>query len=445
MNLLSNFRDFVLQNHLFTQKDKLLLAVSGGVDSAVLCELCKQAGFNFSIAHCNFKLRESQSDRDEEFVKGLAEKYKVSFYVKQFDTFADSKKNKTSIETTARNLRYRWFEQLSIEYNFNVIVTAHHANDNVETLLMNFFRGTGIKGLHGILLKQQKIIRPLLFAKKNELETFATENKLPFVIDYTNAESDFTRNYFRNELIPALQKVFPSVNDNLLDNIERFKDVEELYTQAISGHKKKLLEYKGSEVHMAVLQLQQTKPLNTVVYEIIKDYGFTTNQTNDVIALLKSESGKYVQSSTHRIIRNRKWLIISPNDTNISETILIERDNTTISFKQGTLQLSAVLNKHLAVNNNQAMAQLDAAEVKFPLLLRKWKQGDYFYPLGMQKKKKLSRFFIDQKLSVTDKQKVWVVESNKKILWVIGLRIDDRFKITVKTKNVLQINLKNLA
>jgi tRNA(Ile)-lysidine synthase len=456
MDLLNSFQQYIKQQHLFQPKDKLLLAVSGGVDSVVLCELCKQAGYDFVIAHCNFQLRGEESERDEEFVRALAEKYGVVFYSKTFDTKTISQKEKKSIEATARDLRYNWFNELigntqlaksnevpAVNCPLPVahwLLTAHHANDNIETVLMNFFRGTGIKGLHGILAKQNKIIRPLLFATKKELVAFADENKLQFVTDYTNAENDFTRNYFRNELIPSIQKVFPEVEENILKNIGRLGEAEELYNQAITLHKSKLLQQKGNEIHIPVLKLQKVQPLATIVYEIIKHYNFTAHQTEEVIALLESESGKYVQSSSHRIIKNRKWLIISPNQTTAAQNILIEEE-VSLQFAMGTLQVKKIINNQFSIINNQQVAQLDAAEIKFPLLLRKWKQGDYFYPLGMQKKKKVSRFFIDQKLSLTQKEKVWVIESNKKILWVVGLRIDDRFKVTDKTKEVLQINL----
>jgi tRNA(Ile)-lysidine synthase len=455
MDLLKSFQQYIKQQHLFNPQDKLLLAVSGGVDSVVLCELCKQTRYDFVIAHCNFQLRGEESERDEQFVRGLAEKYNVTFYNTVFDTKAIAKQEKKSIEETARDLRYNWFNELigntQLAKNNKLpvpncplpiahwILTAHHANDNVETVLMNFFRGTGIKGLHGILSKQNKIIRPLLFAAKKDLLAFADENKLQFVTDYTNTENDFTRNYFRNELIPSIQKVFPEAEENILKNINRLGEAEQLYNQAITLHKSKLLEQKGNEIHIPVLKLQKVQPLATVVYEIIKDYNFTAHQTEEVIALLESESGKYVQSPSHRIIKNRKWLIISPNQTEEAQHILIETNDKKIIFTEGKLQIE----KHSTfdINHSPLTAQLDAAEIKFPLLLRKWKQGDYFYPLGMQKKKKLSRFFIDQKLSLTQKEKVWVIESNKKILWVVGMRIDDRFKITDKTKEVLQISL----
>ena len=464
MNLSDKFKAYIKQQNLFQPKDKLLLAVSGGVDSVVLCELCKQAGYDFIIAHCNFQLRGAESERDETFVKELGKKYNVEVLVKKFETEKYATGNKLSIQVAARELRYQWFSELikkmksdlSLEGSnspfrgspagertqfWGFLLTAHHANDNIETLLMNFFKGTGINGLHGILPKQGIIIRPLLFAKKEALTEFATENKLSFVEDSSNAADKYTRNYFRNQLIPDLQKVFPQVEDNLLHNIDRFREIEMLYRQSLTQHKKKLLEFKGNEIHIPVLKLQKTLPLHTIVYEIIKDYGFTAHQSDEVIALLKSETGKYIQSATHRILKNRNWLIIAPNENIQAENIFIEEKDKQLEFQHGKISIELVTTTNYKLQTTNLTAQLNAAEIKFPLLLRKCKPGDYFYPLGMQKKKKLRRFFIDQKLSLTQKEKTWVIETDKKIIWVVGLRIDDRFKITGNTKNILQLTL----
>jgi tRNA(Ile)-lysidine synthase len=464
MSLLNQFIKNIAQQNLFQKNDYLLLAVSGGADSVALCELCFQAGFHFEIAHCNFQLRGEESERDEKFVRELGEKYWTKVFVKRFDTKEHAEEKRISIQVAARELRYGWFEELlkneerqattdSIQHStFNLqhstwLLTAHHANDNIETLLMNFFKGTGIKGLQGILPKQGKIIRPLLFAKRKEIELFNKENNLDFVEDSSNVSDKYTRNYFRHQLIPSVQKVFPQAEENLLNNIDRFREIEILYQQAIQVHKKKLLEQKGNEIHIPVLKLLKTEPLNTVVYEIIKEYGFTAHQTDEVVNLLKSESGKYISSGSHKIIKNRNWLIIVPVNTLEANHILINENNKEVSFDLGKLKLK-ITNEELRMNEPRAgnlisktneMATLDAANISFPLLLRKWKQGDYFYPLGMQKKKKLSRFFIDQKMSITDKEKIWVIESNKRIIWIIGKRIDDRFKITDKTKKILSV------
>jgi tRNA(Ile)-lysidine synthase len=457
MDFLKQFQQYIKQQNLFQPKDKLLLAVSGGVDSVVLCELCKLAGYDFTIAHCNFQLRGSESERDESFVSELGQKYEVEVLVKKFDTEKYATENKLSIQVAARQLRYNWFAALTGNKQLAIVnessnpicplpiahflLTAHHANDNIETLLMNFFKGTGINGLHGILPKQATIIRPLLFAKKEEISAFAVANNLSFVSDSSNASDKYTRNYFRNQLIPNLQKVFPQVEDNLLNNIERFREIEMLYKETVQLAKKKLLEQKGNEIHIPVLKLLKSKAMHTIIYEVIKDFGFTPHQADEVVSLLKSESGKYISSATHRIIKNRNWLIIAPNKTIEAENIFIVENTTLIEFQQGEIMIELLSTTNHQPPTTNLIAQLNAADIKFPVLLRKWKPGDYFYPLGMQKKKKLSRFLSDQKLSLTQKEKIWVMEMNKKIIWVIGLRIDDRFKITGNTKNIFQITL----
>ncbi len=447
MNLLQTFNAFIKKENLFTKKDALLLAVSGGADSVVLCELCKQSGYEFSIAHCNFNLRGEESLRDENFVKALGESYGVTTFIKNFDTVLLAKEYKTSIEETARNLRYQWFEELMTENTDNIqknivrklILTAHHADDNIETVMMNFFRGTGIKGLRGILPKQGKIIRPLLFAGRKDIELFASENNITFVTDSSNNQSDYTRNYFRNELIPSIEKVFPETKKNLLQNINRFIDIEFIYEESIAAIKQKLVEKNAAEMHISIMKLAKTKPMHTVIYEIIKDYGFVAAQVSELKKLMSSTSGKYILSPTHRILNNRKWLIITPLQHDESNFYLLEENliPQQISFAAGQINIDRSADASLTTDTNTAV--IDTNKITFPLLLRKWKQGDYFYPLGMQKKKKLSRFFIDQKLSLPQKENCWVVESDKKIIWIVGMRIDDRFKITAATIKRIRI------
>jgi tRNA(Ile)-lysidine synthase len=256
MELLQRFKEAIKENNLFSSKDKLLLAVSGGVDSVVLCELCKQAGDDFVIAHCNFRLRNKESERDEEFVRTLSNKYKVEVKVKKFDTEKYAEENKISTQEAARELRYNWFnELLTTDSGLKTILTAHHADDNAETVLMNFCRGTGLHGLTGIPISQGKIRRPLLSFTKQELLDFAKENKLDFVEDSSNLSSKYTRNYFRNEIIPAIAKVYPVVKENLNDNINRFKEIEKLYKLGIAEIKRKLVKQKENEWHIPIKQL----------------------------------------------------------------------------------------------------------------------------------------------------------------------------------------------
>ncbi|HET9825061.1 MAG TPA: tRNA lysidine(34) synthetase TilS [Chitinophagaceae bacterium] len=456
MNLLQRFRDCIQQNNLFQQRDRLLVAVSGGVDSVVLCELCRQAGFDFVLVHCNFQLRGAESDRDEQFVRDLGKKYAVEVLVRKFDTQKYAAENKKGIQEAARDLRYDWFTELIANYSHDSlplairitthVLTAHHADDNIETVLMNFCRGTGLHGLDGIPHKSGYVRRPLLDFWKHELVEFAGQNNVSFVEDSSNAGLKYTRNLFRNEIIPSISKVYPQVKTNLHDNINRFKDVNQLYARLVDDLKNKVCKKKNREVHIPIKQLLsfQNKAL---IFEIISDYGFGEKQIDEVIKLCDSESGRFIQSpgSNYRIIKFRNWLIISPIEPINAETILIHQETNNIQCSTFNLQISIVSNSHADSYRGptaNSVAWMDADEIEFPLILRRWKQGDYFYPLGMRKKKKLARFFIDKKLSKTERENIWVLETNKKIIWVVGFRIDDRFKITNKTKKILKIALE---
>jgi tRNA(Ile)-lysidine synthase len=462
MSLLQGFKEFIRREQLFAANGKLLLAVSGGVDSAVLCALCSEAGYDFVIAHCNFRLRGEESERDEAFVRALGVQYGKEVLVKHFDTAAYAAEQKVSIQVAARELRYAWFGEIlnrqsavgsrqlepltgsigatTLNLPFvTYIVTAHHLDDNVETVMMKFFKGTGVAGLRGILPKQGKIVRPLLFARKEELMEFAKAHQLSWVEDSSNAQDKYARNYLRHQVVPLLQGLYPEVISNLSDNITRFRDVEVLYQQAIELHKKKLLEFKGNEVHIPVLKLKKAVPLPTLVYELAKPYGFSAAQTQEIVHLLDSESGRYVASASHRVIRNRNWLIIAPVVAEAAKHVIVEEGDEVAQFAAGSLKLEVGGKKYEVGAAGNDVAFIDMKALHYPLLLRPWKAGDYFYPLGMQKKKKVARFLIDQKVSKTDKENVWVLECNKRIVWIVGMRIDDRFKITDASKDVLKI------
>ncbi len=448
MDLQQQFQQYIKNKNLFQPVDHLLLAVSGGVDSVVLLDLCSQCGFTFFIAHCNFQLRAEDSDSDELFVRELGKKYNAEVFVHRFETGKYAKENKLSTQVAARELRYNWFQTLInpiTKQPFKYLLTAHHVNDNIETLLMHFFRGTGIAGLQGILPKTgsvQILARPLLFAKKEALLQYAQKNQLAYREDTSNETNKYTRNYFRNELLPAIKEVYPQVEDNLADNLSRFHEIGIIYQNAINTHKKKLIIEKKGEYYLPVLKLLKTAALHTVLFEFMHDFDFGPGQITDIIHLLHSESGRYVDSSSHRILRNRKWLIISKLGEREEGHFLVEETDQKIFFSNLVLSVHRK-NADSKIDSNPAVAELDAAEIKFPLLIRKWKQGDYFYPLGMRKKKKLSRFFIDKKLSLNEKEHVWVVEMNKKIIWIVGHRIDDRFKITPNTKKVIRLVLSS--
>lgn len=442
--MLEHFIRFFKEKNLSLTQQRYLLAVSGGVDSLVLCELSKAAGLSFAIAHCNFSLRGEESLRDEVFVRSLGEKYGVTVFVQNFDTIAFAEKKKLSIQEAARKLRYDWFDAIRKTHNFSYTLLAHHANDNIETVLMHFFRGTGLEGLTGMPdeNREKYCLRPMLKLKRSEILAFAKERSLTWVEDSSNASDKYTRNFFRNTLIPQVQTVFPQAEDNLLHNIRRLQETATLYNALVEDLKKKICERKGEEVHIPVLKLMPYQN-TSLPYEIIKDFGFGEPFVAELLKLAGAGSGKYISNESYRIIRHRAWFIIAPKSITAT-TLVLEKEEERVAFDNQEMVLTFIEVEKFSLDKSPSVAQLDAGEVQFPLLLRKWKKGDYFYPLGMRKKKKLSRFFIDQKLSQTQKEKVWVLESHKRIVWIVGHRIDDRFKVTENTRKVLQLSLSSL-
>ena len=417
---------------------KLLAAVSGGVDSMVLCELLVKQNLPFAIAHCNFNLRGEESNGDAIFVKDYAAVNNIDFYSATFDTKSYALHNKVSTQVAARELRYAWFEELLSTGKFSHLLTAHHANDNAETILMNLAKGTGIKGLTGIAQKTYNIIRPLLKTTRKQIEQYAAENNVAFREDSSNSSDNYTRNYFRHNVISAIEKEFPHFLNNMQKNVDRFKDVELLYNMQVDKLIKGLLDKKGKEYFIPALKLEKAPAKQTIIYELFKNFGFGPNQVKELEKLLNSPSGKYIYSTTHRVLKDRKFLIVSPLNFTIPETLIIVDEGVDeVVIPTGTLKISTGNTTEILPEQN--CVQLNSKNIQFPLTVRKWKTGDYFYPLGMPKKKKLSRFFIDNKLSQFQKENIYVIESNKKIIWIIGHRIDDRFKVMPSTKTVLKI------
>jgi tRNA(Ile)-lysidine synthase len=443
--LLQHFNQYFLEKKIDVKACTFIVAISGGVDSVVLADLCKRSGLHFTLAHCNFRLRDEESERDEQFVQAYAQNLQVPLEVIQFDTSQFAQENKLSIQEAARVLRYQWFDDLKKSGQFDYILLAHHANDNIETLLMNFLRGTGLKGLTAIpagTTKEKRLLRPLLTVQRSDIIFYSQKHGLSWVEDSSNSSLKYTRNYFRHELIPSIEKVFPQVENNLLGNIERFTKIYNLYQVMVTELKEKICERRSNEIRIPIKKLE--KYLDTsLVYDFIKDYGFGEKQVPDVKKLLKAESGKFIENENFQVIRHRNWLIIAPKtlDTAI---IAIGKDQQLIRYPSGVLEFDTQLAGKLKLEGDANLALLDIKNIEYPLVLRKWKTGDYFYPLGMTKKKKLSRFFIDQKLSRNIKENTWILESGKRIIWVVGMRIDERFKITPSTKEILRISLTNL-
>ena len=413
---------------------KLLVACSGGIDSVVLARLLKELKYNISLAHCNFSLRGNESDADEKFVISLADKLSIPIHHKKLDTEHFKKANKVSTQMAARELRYRWFDELCKKHSFDFILTGHHIDDEIETFLINLSRGTGIKGLIGIPETNHKVIRPLLTLSRNDIYEYASKHNISWREDSSNETTDYLRNKFRLEVIPNLKETnanflmgFKKTTTHLKSSLSLVSDYMELI-------KKLVLTIKKASIEIDIAKLKDLPNTDFLLYELLSPYGFTS--WNDISNLLNAQSGKQIYSEKYRLLKNRDGLILAEKTKIKNEHIYYINKGDTIlksPFLCNITQVDEVL--ELSPNN----LYVDFEKLVFPLKLRLWKDGDYFFPSGMKGKKKLSKFFKDEKLSLIAKEKVWVLLSENSILWVVGMRSDGRFKVDDKTKHILKI------
>ena len=439
-SLVKQFSDSIVSKKLWKQQDSLLLACSGGLDSVVLAWLLKNSGFSFEILHCNFNLRGAESNRDEQFVRSLAAEMNVNIQVKSFETKEQMVIMGKGVQETARALRYRWFEEVVKEKKLLGsevwVLLAHHKDDQAETIAMNFFRGTGIAGLIGMKPKLNHLVRPLLSFTRKELTEYAAALSIKWVEDSSNADDHYTRNLFRLEVLPLIRKVFPEVDANLVGNGKRFSEINFIYQLHLEKTIQKLLLKNDVGWKIPVRKLMNMVPLDTIMFEVFSRFGFTVEHCMEIKKLFLASTGKSMQSASHIVLKNREWLLITPISEVKNKLVVIAQEATEIAFGNRTMIMKQVVVENLNHAENH-VAYIDKHELTFPLILRPWKDGDYFYPLGMKKKKKVSRFMTDIKLSKFEKDQQWVLESGKKIVWVVGRRIDDRFKITGKSDAVL--------
>ncbi|MDD5571398.1 MAG: tRNA lysidine(34) synthetase TilS [Bacteroidales bacterium] len=439
--MLKQFTEFIEKENLFKKNDRIILAVSGGIDSVAMCDLFYKAEFNFSVAHCNFGLREQESDMDELFVQELAHKYKASFFSELFETKKYSEENKISIQMAARELRYGWFNWLTETTDYKYVAIAHHFDDVVETFFINILRGTGISGLHGIAAKNKKIIRPLLFAKRKEIEEYVLKNKLKYREDKSNNENKYLRNKIRHDIIPIFKEIHPEFENTIKGNIERLKDVEKIYKNEIEKVQKNLVVENKNTTTISIKELKKINPLRTYLYELLSPFNFNFSNVGNIIENLDDISGKQFLSPTHRLIKDRNELIITKINDEQKNEYLINYGDTLIEAPLKISIRKTPFNKSTGIQKDKNTATFDADKLSFPLKIRKWENGDCFHPFGMKNKKKLSDFFIDEKFSLVEKENTWVVCSGNKIAWIAGHRIDDRFKVDDKTKNILQLKI----
>lgn len=418
---------------------KILLAVSGGLDSMVLVDLCLKSSLNISIAHCNFKLRAEESDAEERFVVDFAKNHNLTVFSEQFDTNKFVENSKLSVQMAARQLRYDFFEQLRTQHHFDTLLTAHHADDNLETFFINLNRGSGIDGLVGIPEKNKHIIRPLLPFSRAQILSYAKANAVKWCTDSSNADVKYQRNHLRHELIPVLKTVFPSFMDALSTTQAHLKASQNLLQNHLKDVEKKIIESSNfEEVHYSIVELKKLQPLRAYLYPLFHQFGFT--DYDELFNLVNAQSGKQIHSETHTILKNRLSLILTKKKSNERFYMIIEDKNAFINLDQFGLALQ-LQSCSVLKQSSQKTIFLDLDKIQFPLVLRSWSEGDFFHPSGMSGKKKLSKYFKDEKLSLIQKAKVLLLCSNEAIVWVVGMRSDARFLATSKSKNILKIKL----
>jgi tRNA(Ile)-lysidine synthase len=443
MPLATRFRSFVAQNELLDKDDRILVAISGGIDSTTLLHLLVAEGYTVAIAHCNFGLRADESDGDERHVRALQQRHQLDGFYVRFDTEREAQKAGESIQMAARRLRYEWFMRLCNTEGYQYIAIAHNADDVAETFFLNLTRGTGLKGLTGIKPKTGRVVRPLLFATRHEIEEYARQHGIEFREDSTNAKDKYARNRIRHNVVPQLKLINPSFAQTMLDNIARLQQVEDLVTQAVNRFRADAVTATPHQIRISIRQLRCNRNASLLLYEFLCEYGFNSSQTEGIIHSIESgESGRQFVSPSHLLLRDRDHLILTPTPKGKADDIYqIETDCSSISSPI-TLKFDAIsTSKSFQIDKRSTAACLDLAKLRFPLTLRRWQSGDEFVPLGMKGTKKLSDFFIDQKLSIIDKENQWLLCSGTDIVWVVGHRIDDRYKLTPQTSTAYIVSL----
>lgn len=434
--MLQQLQNHIQKNFPYLKGKKLLLAVSGGIDSMVLVDLFSKLDFEVGIAHCNFQLRGEESNQDESFVKNKTENTKHNIFIKRFETQKYAEKNKLSIQQAARELRYNWFHELLEKESFDYLLTAHHLDDSLETFLINFTRGTGIEGLTGIPQTNEKKIRPLLIFSREEIENYAKENNIEWREDSSNASDKYYRNKIRHHVVPVLKELNPSLLDSFQNTIQNLSGTNMLAKDALQSQFQQVTSQKNDEIYFDIHQLKELSNYQFYIYEWLKPYGFF--DWTAIYDLVDNQSGKQVYSESHRLLKDRNQLILSKNIDQNQEVILIHEKQ---KFIDNPIFLS-FCNQSYISSPTKSSIFVDKEKLKFPLVLRKWKEGDYFYPSGMNGKKKLSKYFKDEKFSLIDKENTWLLCSANDIVWIINHRADERFIAKNNTVNILNITLE---
>lgn len=442
MLLRDSFRQFLFSTCLVRPENKLLVALSGGLDSMVLCHLLLDLGQPFGVAHVNYRLRGQESDEDELFVADMALRWGIPIYSIAYDTAQLAEGSGESIQMIARKLRYAWLEELRASHGYDLIATAHHANDNAETIILNLTKGCGIAGLHGISAKAGNIIRPLIRANRTDLEVFARQEGIRWREDASNAKTQYQRNKIRHEVMPRLTEINPRFIDTMAENASRFRECESLYHFAIQTIRDQVcsMDIHGCE-RINLLALREFPAPSSVLFELLKPDGFNSDQV-EAILQYAHHSGRIFQSESRQLLINRGTAILTDMSKVGHACMEIDRSQHEVTLDGQPLLEITFPDRPVGIPSSSNTALLDLDKLTWPLRLRHWQAGDYFYPLGMSgKRKKLQDFFTNQRLSIDEKLRIWILlTANEEICWILNYRIDERFKITEKTERFIQFN-----
>lgn len=441
--MVEQFLNHIHRHHLCKTSDKILLAVSGGVDSIVMLDLFRQAGFSIAVAHCNFQLRGEASFQDEDLVNKICVPAGIPFHLKKFETDVLASRYRKSIQVTARDLRYGFFNELCQEHGYDLVATAHNANDNIETVLINFVRGTGIEGFSGIPVKNERIIRPLLFSSRQMIMDYATSHRLTWREDASNETDDYTRNFIRHHIIPKLKEINPSLEETAVNSIERIAGAQFYFHATLEGISKELIREENARMTIHITDLAAHAYPAVILWEFLKTKGFNFDQCRDI--LKEHQPGKRFYSDAFQLTIDRQDLIIEERDRE-SDLPVVVKDETGDPFYHGSRKMiiDYDLNEMKEIPSDPNLAWLDADKVMFPLIWRNWEPGDFIMPLGMNHHKKVSDMLIDMKVPVPDKKKVTVLQSGRDIIWLVGIRINENYKVTEKTRRVMKIALSQV-
>ncbi|SFG42201.1 tRNA lysidine(34) synthetase TilS [Pontibacter chinhatensis] len=443
--MLQKVSDYIQAHGLCQPDSKILVAVSGGIDSVVLCEVLHQLKYDFAVAHCNFGLRAEDAEADQLFVKKLAKKYDVPFFTENFNTRAFADQEKLSIQMAARTLRYEWFERVRQQEGYDYIATAHHSNDLSETILLHLTKGTGIAGLHGIPPRNGHIIRPMLSITKDDIYEYVTERKLIWREDTSNETTKYQRNKIRHEVIPVLKEINPNLEETMQHTAERVSHAKSIVAAYIENLREQSIKEAENAWYVSLKPLQNATGLPVVLHELLRPFNFSYSVVLELVEALDGLSGKQFDSPTHTLVKDRDQLVITPRNLSSFGSILIQEGDTQVQAGDLYFSIKYVDAGKYKLNTKPHVAALDADQLRFPLKLRAWQEGDWFVPLGMNGKKKISDFLIDKKIPANLKDRILLLISDQSVAWVVNQRLDNRFKVTEKTQRVVEIMMKPMA